>query len=122
MKKVAPGKNLSKFYLLLTLAQPPRGTAASEAERNAVASEVQQIASVRAGQEERQRKAAEKAMLRKQFFSGKMKETSQTAKDIADEELKSIGFNIQDPSTWTEKSFFIMKRSIGTELANQYKT
>jgi hypothetical protein len=34
MKKVAPGKNLSKFYLLLTLAQPPRGTAASEAERN----------------------------------------------------------------------------------------
>mgnify|MGYP006969350677 CR=1 FL=1 len=92
----------------------------SDAERNAVASEVQQIASIRAGQEEKQRKALEKAMLRERFFSGKMEETSQTAKDIADEELKAIGFNIQDPSTWTEKSFFIMKRSIGSDLINQY--
>ena len=92
----------------------------SDAERNAIASEVQQIASIRAGQEEKQRKALEKAMLVDEFMKNKLDNTSKTSKDIADEQLKAIGFNIQDPSTWTEKSFFIMKRSIGTDLANQY--
>jgi len=92
----------------------------SDAERNAVASEVQQIAGVRAGQEERQRKQLEKAMLVDEFMRNKLDNTSKTSKDIAEEQLKAVGFNIQDPNTWTEKSFFIMKRSIGTELANQY--
>jgi len=92
----------------------------SDAERNAIASEVQQIASIRAGQEEKQRKALEKAMLVDEFMRNKLDNTSKTSKDIADEQLDAIGFNIQDPSTWTEKSFFIMKRSIGTDLANQY--
>lgn len=95
-------------------------TGFSDAERNSVASEVQQIASVRAGQEERQRKKLEKAMLVEEFMRNKLDNTSKTSKDIAEEQLKAIGFNIQDPNTWTEKSFFIMKRSIGTELANQY--
>ena len=92
----------------------------SDAERNAVASEIQQIASVRAGQEERQRKAYENAYKHQAFNRGQLDNSSKTAMDIADQQLSGIGFNIQDESTWTNQAFFIMKNSIGSTLANQY--
>ena len=92
----------------------------SDAERNAVASEIQQIASVRAGQEERQRKAYENAYKHQAFNRGQLDNSSKTAMDIADQQLSGIGFNIQDESTWTDQAFFIMKNSIGSTLANQY--
>ena len=92
----------------------------SDAERNAVASEIQQIASVRAGQEERQRKAYENAYKHQAFNKGELDNSSKTAMDIADQQLSGIGFNIQDESTWTDQAFFIMKNSIGSTLANQY--
>lgn len=92
----------------------------SDAERNAVASEIQQIASVRAGQEERQRKAYENAYKHQAFNRGELKNDSKEVMDIADQQLSGIGFNIQDESTWTDQAFFIMKNSIGSTLANQY--